>query len=65
MGPGRKVVFFPHLITTRVADDTLTWLKERSVQERLHPSAFIRRLIEAEARRDLVKQTEGGDEHTA
>jgi hypothetical protein len=61
--PYNRTEYFPVPVSIRLAPDTGSWLKQRAHEHRMTPSAFIRRMLEEAATRDLTqKQTaEAGD----
>jgi hypothetical protein len=53
-----RKIYLPHQLNIRVYDDLMSWLVAKADAARVPPSTYARRLIEAEAKRDLLQRSE-------
>jgi predicted DNA binding CopG/RHH family protein len=58
-----RKAYFREQVNVPLATDTYTWVQQRADAERLPVGAYMRRILEREATRDL--QAHGGDHDEA
>jgi hypothetical protein len=56
----KRINYYPCAFGSRVDESTMAWLEQRAGEERLQLSAYVRKLIEQEARRDLLQRSSEG-----
>ena len=55
-----RKIWLPNQIGVRLDAQRLAWLQQRAEEARMTVSAYVRQLIEREARRDLRKDDSDG-----
>jgi hypothetical protein len=57
----KRKEYFPCVFGSRVDTSTMAWLEKGADESRMSVSAYVRRIIEQEAMRDLQRSEGNGD----